>query len=141
MYRKLEMHSDKNIFVIQNPEENFCRVWSYFVSHSRLLLRVYRGKIGEEEFYLNFEMVQYFEGSLGWKGATFYIGSSEECVKLLQQQGFEGLPDEDILEHFRLYVVDLPNSRCLKILAGKNASKTISIPPDFSWLITCDDVS
>lgn len=125
------MHPDKNFFEIQNPEEYFCRVWSYFVSHSRLLLRVYKGKIDEEEFYLNFEMVQYFEGPLGWKGANFYIGSSDECVKLLQQQGFEGLPDEYLLEHFHLYIVDLPDSRYVKILAVRNADKTISIPPDF----------
>jgi len=131
---KLEM-SRKNIFDIQNPQEITCRVWSYFVSHSRLLFRGYKDSSGNDEFYLDFEMVEYFEGPLSWKGADFYLGSSDECSLLLQQRGFTDYFDDYWLEHYHLYKVDLSNTQSVKILAASNAYKTTSIPPDYTWLI------
>src|SRR5688572_26585338 len=115
---KSEMHPEMNFFEVQHPQECICQVWSYSVSHSRLLLRIYRGKFDEGVLYLGFEMVQYFEGPLSWKGANFYIGNTDECIKLLQHKEFEGLPEEYLLEQFHLYIVDLAYSRFVKILAA-----------------------
>jgi len=120
--------SSKNIFNIENPEAYFCTVWSYLASHSMLLIRVDKGELDQEIFYLYFELVQYFEGPLKWKGANFCIGASDECIRLLHRKGFEGLPQNYLLDQFSLFVVELPNLELVKILAARRAHKTENLP-------------
>ena len=132
------MITRENFFEIQNPDTHFCQVWSYLVSHSKLLVRVHKENFHDESFYLHFEMVQYFEGPLSWTGANFYIGNPDECIKLLQQRGLKGVSDDYLLEHFHLYVVDLPNFEAAKILAASHATQSSFIHLDFSWLIGPD---
>jgi len=125
------MYSETNIFGIENPEAYFCQVWRYHRSHSRLLIRCYKDKFYNEEFYLLFGMVMYIEGPLSWQSADFCIGDSAECVNLLHPRGFEEIPEEGLLKTYRLYVVDLSDGRVVKILAASHTEKTTSIPPDF----------
>jgi hypothetical protein len=124
--------SSRNIFNIENPQTYFCTVWSYLVNHSMLLVRIDKGELDNGIFYLCFELVQYFEGPLRWKGADFCVGASDECIELLHKTGSRGISEDYLLDQFSLFVVELPNFEMVKILAARRANKTQNIPPLFS---------
>lgn len=128
-------YSEGNIFHIADPQTYICTVWSYRASHSTLLVRADKNKFGNETLYLSFTGVLYFEGPLKWMGAEFNNGAVDECIKLLHRQGLKSIPDNELLDRFGLFVVELPNSEFVKILASKRIEKTSNIPPDFPWLI------
>ncbi len=93
-----------------------CKVWSYLVSHLQLLIRAW------------------FDGPTIWRGADFYLGTPDECFKLLQEKrGFQDTPEHrGIAEGVHLFKVE--TSRGVIRILAKNAYKSKAIPPDFFWL-------
>jgi len=65
-----------------------CKVWSYLVSHSQMLLRVYKDDfMTGDTFQLLFTGVLYYEGPMSWQGVDFHFGTSDECLRLLHKRG------------------------------------------------------
>ena len=120
-----------NILDLVNPDIYNCIVWSYRVSLSRLLVRVDEGEFDKNFFYLIFEEVLYFEGPLRWGGANFCLGTDEECVKILHRRGLNGIPEGELLNLYSLFIVELPDSEVVKIVASNNIYRTSDIPQDF----------
>lgn len=74
---------------LTDPQSYVCDVLKYQKSHS--LLSVYAKEWGQldsdNNFYIVFASVIYFEGPIYWSGVNFYLGSQDECVELLDNIG------------------------------------------------------
>jgi hypothetical protein len=127
-------HSVKNFFNVINPQEYSCGIGSYRVNHSLMLIRATKSEFDPDQtFYLTFSGALYFEGPLGWKGANFCIGTTEECEKLLRKMDYSDDTLHILSEKYRLFVVELPSLE-VKIVA-LDAGKSKDIPPNFPWLV------
>src|SRR5512139_3852970 len=76
----------ENILGLQDAEKYGCRVWHYDKGHSVMTIYVQKEAptgMDADHFFIVFEVVQYFEGPMSWKGANFGIGTLEECANLL----------------------------------------------------------
>jgi hypothetical protein len=125
-------YSAKNFFNIANPQEYSCRVGSYRVNHSLMLVRATKSEFEPgKTFYLTFGGVLYFEGPLAWSGADFCISTTDECERLLSKMGYSDSLHV-LSDKYRLFLVELPNLE-VKIIA-LDAIKTSDIPPNFPWL-------
>ena len=127
-------YSENNILNLVDPQRYICNVWSFRVNHRILLVRMDKDKFHNETLYLSFTGVLYFAGPVSWVGANFYIGETDECIKLLRNRGFKDISQNELLDNFGLFVVELPNSETVKILAYSQIEKNNNIPPDFPWL-------
>jgi hypothetical protein len=121
---------------IANPQLYSCKVWSYLASHSQMLLRIHEGDfLTGDTFYSLFTGVQYFEGPMRWKGASFQLGTSEESLALLQKRpALVNLPERDlqtIINTTKLFKFE--SQEHVRILAGAVRTSK-DIPPGFAWL-------
>lgn len=72
------------IGTVDGLDEYSCHVWRYSPSLSRLLLKLMRGDAIEgDSLYLLFVPVEFFSGSMVWKGARFELGGEDQVVELL----------------------------------------------------------
>jgi hypothetical protein len=123
-----------------DPQAYNCKVWSYLVSHLQLLIRSWKDDfLTGDTFYLLFIGVLYFDGPTIWKSAEFYLGTSDECFKLLQEKrGYNDTPEHrQIAEKTHLFKVETSRG-VIRILAS-NVYKSKDIPPDFFWLRKSDN--
>jgi hypothetical protein len=101
-----------------------------------MLLRVHQGDfLTGDTFYLLFTEVQYFEGPMSWKGVGFQLGTSDECLTLLQKRpAISKLPETDLQSMINtIKLFKFESQDLVRILAGAvRASK--DIPPRFAWL-------
>lgn len=128
-------YSDKNIFGLVHPQRYECIVWSYRVNHQQLLIRADKDKFNNETIYFSFAGVVYFEGPISWTGASFCVGTTDECAGLFRRRINADIPEDAVSDIYRLFLIELPNSEVIKIIALKEIRKSKEIPADFSWLI------
>jgi hypothetical protein len=134
--KEISVMDDGNVFNLNNPDGLFCDVARYSTGFGTLALRVDQevGDEGQHEFlcWIYFNNVGYFQGPLRWKGANFFIASSEEDLRLRYQLGYHlYLKEEMILQIGKLYKVKhntpwLDVSLEIKILASM---ATVSYDP------------
>lgn len=78
----------ENIFGIVAPETYRCIIDTYFIGHSRLMIRVVNNgqkSLRRSDFYLNFGLVQYYSGPMSWNNANFCLLSKKENAELYAQ--------------------------------------------------------
>ncbi|MBX3063828.1 MAG: hypothetical protein KF726_12680 [Anaerolineae bacterium] len=116
--------NSQNILELPDPEDWTCRVWRYHVSHSELVIRLSNKNIPflDQSIYVCLESVYYFQGSTGFVGANFTLGSPEDIVQtwgLLGQSERDGLA----IDEYRQYVLE--EIRVVKIMTADQAAITI----------------
>lgn len=97
---------NSNYFDLPEPESLKCRIWQYQVHlGGALTIQVYRKP--DTTMWLIFPRIVYFEGMLGWTGANFKLGTSEELLSLARiwfpDLKFE---DEEIIDGSDLFLVE-----------------------------------
>jgi hypothetical protein len=113
---------------IVNPQSYHCLVWYYTAHLHELGLRVYQPPWSEDDvFFLVFQMVSYFEGSMSsWEGVDFRLGNREEFDEVAKR-GHINLPEDEeslkiFLEEFPLFIIDRPDLR-VRIIASRHVHK------------------
>lgn len=94
---------EKILKSIPRVQDSKCILKQYSKSHSSLTIEI-SGK-GLKDLYLVFEGVERIQCPVSWQGANIYLGSSEECIRILNrlQKGFEDLPKGYLTEKYHLY--------------------------------------
>jgi hypothetical protein len=105
-----------SLFNLPNPDSCICRITNYQKSHSRLFIEIYDA-IDDGTWVLSFIGVEYFASPTAWRGSRFEIADGANTLKLLHEtKRFQGIPDNYLLEKFRLYQT-VDSSMLVSILA------------------------
>jgi hypothetical protein len=96
------MEGNKNIFSLENPVSCFCQITKFKLSHRAMDIQLI-----EEEKFLIFVGVIYFQGPIQWKGANFTVGVESDMLSLLRRVYplLIQSPDNLLIELYKLYQV------------------------------------
>lgn len=109
-----------NIFGIQRPDMMHCTISEYKWGRQTLIIKMKRENSPEVQ-YLRFQKVEFFSGPMHWRGASFEVRPTEECLEIMQLTELIGEFAE--LDHIaqlglKLYQVSLENV-AVQIIAGR----------------------
>ena len=76
MKRRIELQPDMtNVLALEQPQQYRCRVVGYLLERSLMVVEV---TLANEQFYVVFPDVHYYDGTFLWQGASLRIASREE---------------------------------------------------------------
>jgi hypothetical protein len=109
-----------NIFSIQDPDVYVCAIELYVLGHAEMRIRVYKLDEADRAIHINLDSVEYFSGPTHWKSARFRFGTTEEIMDLARGlYRLQALPEDMLLEIFKLYIVG--NPPIVKIIASNSS--------------------
>lgn len=122
--RVYAMTHTEMLFPLEDEGDWSYQLQIYLISHSQLQIKLEHSTTGQVK-YINFSGVEFYDGSLDWKGAGFFIGNSDECLEILNKiDAYRKDADEVLLSEMSLFVAEPYNGHRIRIVAGNSPSFT-----------------
>lgn len=98
-------------FPIQHAGAYTCYIESFDIAHATLRVRL-KHMLHNQTMVLIFSWVRYWSGPVSWTGATFRVGTAQECLLILNRlEHLQNIRDEFLVNQlgFRLYEAMTPS--------------------------------
>jgi hypothetical protein len=120
-----------NIYGLEDAEKWSCRLIFYSTGLSSIFFQLHHVQLGK--LYISFLDTRYFDGPVGWDGASFKVAPQEECRKvwgkLVPIERFEAKKQQYLINNFKLFVSQSTYSEVRILSATTHIS---DVPPNVS---------